>query len=559
MKRFEKKSILILLIVGFTAVLNLNAAFAKPVNPTAIPLRNKINGQDSSIKLKGGVKIDHDKQIITLSVKDSDLKQVLRMMADKAGMNVMIHDSVTGTISLDLIEVDLNKAFEYIMTVKSLTYWKDGNTLIIADKNTAKTLSLNIAQIKAIKIKYVDAQRVANFLNKNIFTLNRPNTSTSSIVTTNPHNNEVLIFGSDDDIQLAEEVIKYLDAKPQVKSFTVNYASPLSLASKICWAVFKSSKGEQSFTKEADLKEGSEAKIICGNTMESDEKSNGSDLEDFKTASYWVLADTGLNQITIYGGTSEQLNMAQEIITNFDKKEPQIYLEISIVELSEDGSKSLASTWNYEKGSTSWDFADGRVLLNPVDNLGTNKLLTWEIQSLITQNKGRVLANPRIIAANNVTSKVKISSQVVQTREVEIDRDADTVTSNVSVGDGDTIEFSILPKVSPNNYVTLSLTGFTFNTIKGTVEDAEGNLIATLTNSRDVETKQVRVKDGDTFIIGGLIQETETITHKKTPVLADIPVIGVFFQNQATGKTRSELIIMITPRIIVEDDDLEPV
>ena len=80
-----------------------------------------------------------------------------------------------------------------------------------------------------------------------------------------------------------------------------------------------------------------------------------------------------------------------------------------------------------------------------------------------------------------------------------------------------------------------------------------------LLNKRELKTKNVRVKDGDTLILGGLIQETESVTHKKFPVLADLPVIGAFFQDQGTTKERSELILMITPRILKDVDQAESI
>ncbi len=559
MNKLPKKVILVLLFCLIAGFLLMGPAGA---NPSAIPIRKEIeNNNFSGIPLKGGVKIDHQEQIVNLNLRNSDIRQVLRMLATKAGMNVIIHESVAGILTLDLVEVDLNRAFEYIMLMNNLTYRKDGNTLIIADNDTASDIGLNISEIKSIKIKYTDAQKVAAFLNQNVFSVNRPNTSTSSIITTNPSTNEVLVFGSDDDIRLAREVIAYLDVKPQIRNYQINFADPIAMASKICWTIFKSDDGEESFTLEADQEEGSETELVCGDTSETEGESESDLLEDFNSPSYWVLADTGLNQVTIYGGTAEQLVMADEIIKNFDKREPQVYMEISIIELNEDGSRTLASTYTYERNSATWNFADGSTTLNFLQGsmFGVNKDFTADIKALITQDKGRVLANPRIVAANNTKSNIKISSEVVESRDVELDPDTNTIDTTVNIGDGDSIEFDILPKVTPNGYVILSLTGFTFNTIKGSVTDSDGDLIATLTNSRDVEAKRVRVKDGDTFVVGGLIQETETISHKKIPVLGDIPVIGTLFQNQGTDKTRSELIIMITPRIIRDVDEIEPV
>ena len=73
---------------------------------------------------------------------------------------------------------------------------------------------------------------------------------------------------------------------------------------------------------------------------------------------------------------------------------------------------------------------------------------------------------------------------------------------------------------------------------------------ATLLSRRNLDLKNVRIKDNETLAIGGLIQEEDTKTVQKVPVLGDLPVIGAAFRNVISKKTKSELVIMITPKII---------
>ncbi len=553
------------------------------------PLRPKKPEVQTNVQLKGGVKIDSKSQLITLNLRDSNLRQVLRMMADKAGKNIIMHDSVgmngnkPDTITLDLINVELNKAFEYIMTIKELTYWQDGNTLIIANNENAKSLGLNMSEVRGIKIKHIDAGRVAEFLNKNVFSTNRPNTSTNAIVTTNPATNEVLIFGNAEDVKLAEEVIDYLDVKPNITNFSINYADPVSLASKICWAAFNSEGGETDVERPAEQKEGSNITLVCGSTSKQELESSAENLISLNRPSYWVLADTGLNQVTIYGGTQEQINIADGIVKSFDKKEPQIYMEISIIELNESGSNALNAAWDLftMESEDNVSFSGGTTQLGgnvvpflnaersattnynfPVIMFGSGQKHTISglklgltIQSIIEQKKGRVLANPRVISANNVKSDIKISSDNITKVTTTTDTETGLQTTDYTISDEAGIEFSILPRVSPNKYITLTIEP-KFNTIKEQITDSAGDLAATLLNRREITAKNVRVKDGSTLVLAGFIQETETSTKKKFPLLSDIPLLGTLFQDQSTTKNRSELILMITPRVIIEKDEM---
>jgi len=194
-------NVLSITIAGLFGLEHIAAAATMPVKVVPLRAASNITKQvnnpiSSSIQLKGGVKIDNKEHLVTLSLVKSDLRQVLRMLADKAGKNIIMDASVLGAaatagtgvtvtggadaegeISLDLVNVTVNKAFEYIMTIKKLTYWQDGNTLIVATSEKAGELGLNKTEIKPIKIKYVDAQKIADFLNSNIFSLNKPDIS----------------------------------------------------------------------------------------------------------------------------------------------------------------------------------------------------------------------------------------------------------------------------------------------------------------------------------------------------------------------------------------------
>ena len=80
------------------------------------------------------------------------------------------------------------------------------------------------------------------------------------------------------------------------------------------------------------------------------------------------------------------------------------------------------------------------------------------------------------------------------------------------------------------------------------------DLQATLLQKRNLELKNVRIKDGDTLVIGGMMREHETKTVNKIPFLGDIPGLGAFFRSSSVDKERSELVILITPKIIVDSD-----
>ena len=88
-----------------------------------------------------------------------------------------------------------------------------------------------------------------------------------------------------------------------------------------------------------------------------------------------------------------------------------------------------------------------------------------------------------------------------------------------------------------------------------TAGEAGRDLAATLLQRSDLNLKGIRIKDGETMVIGGMIQEGETKTVSKIPFLGDLPVIGMFFRSTETAKSKEEMVIMITPQIVVDTED----
>ncbi|MDD3150561.1 MAG: hypothetical protein PHV68_06970 [Candidatus Gastranaerophilales bacterium] len=549
-----------------------NAFAAADLNLRALPA----NAEPSEIKLQGGVSVTDVDELINLSLRNSDTRQVLRMLADKAGLNIIFHDSVSGTVTLDLVNVTLNKAFEYIMTVNSLRYWIDNETLIVASKDATSELGLNKQQIKPIKIKYVDAAKVAKFLNTNIFGLNNPSISSNEIAIINPAKNEVLLFGTNKDIALAKEVIAHLDSKPSMKTFKVNHMTSGKMASLLCQTVFEqeSASGDNA----GDGSGGGE--VAC----KQEETVTADNLASFEGNAYKIIYYPDINEITLYGGTQEQLTMAENFITEFDKKQPQAYIELTIIELSEAGVKTLESGWAYQDGKlnldggyasmiaggeTVWDgsvgtptgtdggyvFSDNNSALNPVDY---GKAIANKIRMLVTEDKGRILANPRIVATNNQESTINITSDYLSERTQTVESTpSGNLTTTEYTSDSAGIEITLTPRISPDGYVGMDIAP-SYTTPTGTIKEGS-NIVLTLVSTRELDLKSVRVKDGETLVLGGLIQENESKSKKKIPVLGDIPVIGFLFGSSTKDKTRTELIIMVTPKIIKDDATIDTI
>lgn len=579
---------------------------------------------ENTLRLKGDVSFTDKNIPVSISLRDSDVKQVLRMFADKAGKNIIFHNSVNGTVTLDLVDVPLNSAFEMIMEISELNYVLEDNTIIVA-KAGATGFNLGKQEMTAIPVKYVGASALADFLNKNIFAMKKPGLSDTDIIVTNPVTNELLVFGNKNDVEIVKKVVEKFDKKPQTTTFKVNHTTPAEMADMICNMLLpatgagasgggggasggssSSSGSSSSGSGDSGSSTGGAAPAGGGGGGGSasslalnagtvactiDGKVDGT-LSSLGLQNLTISYYSGLGTINVVGGSEHQLEMIKDFIDKTDKKQPQAYLEVSIVELNEDGSKELTNTWtvmsnsfsaSFDGSSTSTDsmypvffkgngwtlvdpesFSDGKYEeVGKVGKWNGPLNIMYTINYLVKNGKARVVVNPRIIITNGVESKIEVTQDYLES--VEVDSSTSTggtvVTRDYNVSDDQGVTVGITPFISPDGYVTLNIVP-EYSTEIGAIDGQEsinGQIItykaATLLSHRNLDLKNVRIKDGETLVIAGMIQEKESKTINKIPVLGDLPLVGALFRSTISSKSKSEMVIMITPKIITDTED----
>ena len=574
--------------------------------------------EDYSLKLKGDVSFIKNNPSISISLRDSDVKQVLRMFADKAGMNIVFHNSVAGTVTLDLVDVPLEKAFDMVMEINNLNYVVDDNTIIIAGAGAS---GFNFAKqdMTLVPVKYISAAALADFLNKNIYSMNKPGLSGSDIVTTNPVTNELIVFGTQNDVAIAKKIVEKFDKKPQTTVFKVNHTTPAEMADMICNMLLPASSGASGGSgggggggapaapapaSTGGSATGGAAGIVTGAAADAggggssggialnggtvactlDGQLSGS-VASFGLQNLSVAYYPQLGTINVIGGSEHQIEMIKDFITQTDKKQPQAYLEVAVIELNESGSKTLQNNWAFLSNTFSatfngdttqtdplhpifikgsgyevWDVSgDEPELVNTLTPFKGPVNISYAINYVVTNNKGRVVSNPRILITNGEEATIDVTQDYIES--TESDQSAYTggtiATRDYNIADDAGIQISITPFISPDGYVTLNITP-EYSTIleQVTATDSVGTYVAaTLLSHRNLDLKNVRIKDGETLVIGGMIGENEHKTISKVPVLGDLPIIGTLFRTTNSTKEKNEMVIMITPKIITDTED----
>ena len=591
-----------------------------------------LNGGQSStpaqtkLQLVGDAKIKNGTKRVSVSLRDSNVKQALRMFADKAGLNIIFHESVEDkTITLDLVGVTLQDAIRMVMQASDLSYFVDGDTLIIMSAEESKNLNMSKQNMMILPVKYSDATDIAKFLNTNIFSVNKPGLSNSEIVAVDPAKNQLVIFGTQSDYDMAKKVLAMLDTPVRVTNFKVNHVTPQEMSKNLCMALVKgysqddtgdsdsdsdsddddddnddddSSSGSSSGGQSSGLSAGStgsnkvklgKAKLACVTGDASDKKGQGGGQQD---GSLYSLNRNGLKVmyyetlglISVVGGSQDQLDTIAAYISATDIKQPMAYLEISIIELTEDGIKDFEASWSFlsqnlsigfdnTTGATTFGGTSDGTSIYPFAFLTPNRknynqykgtaTVSAFFNYLITNNKARTLANPKILVTSGKESTIDLSHDYLKTLKATTTQNTGGTTTSLDpqLGSDAGIIISVTPFISKDGYVVMNLAPtYAIEGQQYTRPSADDptvkEIIATALIRRDLNLSNVRVKDGDTLILGGLIQEQDSEDVKKMPILGDIPIIGFFFRSTNVKKSKQELVILITPHIISESEDI---
>ncbi len=622
--KIKNKVIASLMLTAFFVTNSMSAAFAMDsyIGYNAGSPAIRAAGMGSTVSLKSGIRMANGDTRVNLSLRDADVTQVLRMFADQAGMNIIFTPDVKGTVTLDLVDIPLEQAFNLVVTTSKLYYDMQDSAIIISTSENAVSLS-DRSQVTLLPVRYANAAAVAHFINVNFFgsketKKSNPGVSARSAVVANPITNELIVTGTDADVDIVKRLLEQVDRKPAITTYKVNHTTPAEMANSICTSLIPGAMfiGTDDSTGgaagiptgyAADSESSDSNSIVVGggqlacsfaavNSDDFDDDSGDEDDDDklisFPSMGMTVTYFPSLGTVQIIGGSPHQLALIGDYIAANDRKTPQAYLEVQIVSLSETGSKTFDNQWQFLSKNFSFNaggnaggfrtntmypiffaghgfaIADASTfdketgsydLIGKVGKWGTSPQLMYTVNYLISSNKARVLANPKILLTSGQTSKIDLSSEYIDTMTTQFLSNGGVGVSQsqkeVNKGSDNGIVVDISTFISPDGYVTLDITP-QYNTIAETIYDTNGeDILAQLLQKRMLDLKGIRVKDGETLVIGGMIQERETKSVTKIPFLGDIPVIGMFFRSTTTGKNREEMVMMLTPQIIVDSED----
>lgn len=267
-------------------------------------------------------------------------------------------------------------------------------------------------------------------------------------------------------------------------------------------------------------------------------------------------------------GTEEQIALVDSIIDQVDRRRPQVALEMSIVEMTASDLKQFAPTFgNVTSGNFTLGLVSGTTATSSLSwtrNAGSasGRTLPFESFSLVQRfnsNRVKVLANPTIVALDGQQSTFNVTDQIATINETVVTSGGASTTTATITASPVGISATVTPTIYDDGSVVLNLNPINISRPGETVTAGAGSATqTTLTSTRNLQINAVRVQDGQTLVIGGILNNQEITTERKVPILSDIPVVGGLFKTSGTTTlpntyNKTELVIFVTPHIIKDD------
>jgi type IV pilus assembly protein PilQ len=444
---------------------------------------------------------------ISLDIKGMDIVDVLKMLATRAGMNIVVGKNVTGKVTLFLKNVDVLDVFEIILLANELAYDKKGEIVNVMTQRDYELVYgdrfLDKKRAKVIQLKYAKAAELSKSLSQIKSSIGK--------VVVDEGSNTLALIDSPEKILDMEKFIATVDVPIRTKIFDLKYGAADKIQAKLQEVVTKGV-----------------------GAVRMDERTNKIAVTDYPA----------------------KIDEIEKLIKAFDEKTPQVLIDAQIIEVRPTDKFEMGVDWDYwiEKYfrvanamplTATTGLSVGTANLDPAKP-GEYKAV---LQVLRTIGDVKILSSPRIMALNNQESRILVGTKEAYITSSISQSDNNAVTAQ-TVNFVDTgIKLYVTPTINSDGFVTMKIKPEISSAERTEIKSDDKVTEIPIVSTSEAETT-VMVKDGVTIIIGGLKKDEKKKTVVKVPILGDIPLIGFLFRNTSDENNRTELVILLTPHIM---------
>ncbi|MDD5286630.1 MAG: type II secretion system secretin GspD [Desulfuromonadaceae bacterium] len=284
----------------------------------------------------------------------------------------------------------------------------------------------------------------------------------------------------------------------------------------------------------------------------------------FDSVKITITPDKASNSLVIMAAPNDYNNLVQ-VIKKLDRRSKQVFVQVLIAEISLDKSRELGLQTGVIGGGVLNKYLTVGGLYDPLGTLSSFSSILAAggamapeisaspvnvvsvLKALDKNGLVNILSTPNILTSDNKEAEINVGENV----PFQGSATQSTIGTTTSVERKDIgINLKIKPQISEGDYIRMDI-----NQEISAVKNDKGQAIDLVTTKRSTKTSIV-VKDKETVVIGGLIQDTEDDSVEKVPFLGDIPGLGWFFKTKTKSRKKTNLMILLTPRIVKDAADL---
>jgi type IV pilus assembly protein PilQ len=497
---------------GSSAPPFLPRAVAPPVGDIAV------SNSDASPE---AIKLDTNERVPRLVLRDAPAREVLALLARAAGLNLVFtqtpaagdqgqppQPAATGagannpegpTISLDIQNESVQDVFNYVLRVAGLQANRNGNTVLVGTNlsNQARNVI-----IRSFRLNQVTVGVALNFL---------------------------VGLGAESAVS-RERVVTSVTAVPLATGGTGGGGAA------------------QPQTQQTQ-------------TTETRVETNRVNFQDAVPILRGVQAigDERTNSVTLVG-SPKQVDVATTQLTQLDSRRRQVAVNVKIVDVNLSAINSANASFSFGIGNNFFQNSQGTATFNfgktnQPDFGGFTGLQTHSnrfiavLQSTIQNGNSKILTDPTLIIQEGQTANVNLTSEVVGNVTNQTNFASGTAIQTVTatkenVGLALTVR---IDRIDDNGFIALSVAPI----VRALAGSANlGAQQITLVSERSLNSGVLRIRDNQTLILAGIIQDSDRASVQKVPLLGDIPILGALFRSTTKTHGRQEVIVLLTPEII---------
>ncbi len=586
--------------------------FEQPYLPRAVapPVGDMAVSNISTVS--DNVDLGSTAMIPRLVLRDAPVREVLSLLSRQAGLNVVFsvkqegesddEEAVEGpTVSLDLENQSVQEVFDSIMLISGLNASRRGNIIYIGQKLPAQARNLIS---RTLRLNQVRAENAALFLasqgaqgqrlTTEVEEIVDPETgrvvqrrelpaqledlggpaqdeedSTSALllrglqISTDDRLNSITLIGEPRKVETATAFLTQLDARRRqvavnVKVIDVNLKNQDFYNSSFSFGVDETFFIQDSGAATLRFGESSPARQIDITSEQGRVTNPPTVINPLEAANTFIdlgsIVGIPQTQPGLINGNTGQVIIPRGTGAFFEREASarEDVLGAGLVDFTtaEDGT----ITFNADGTSTFTEGTEGTATFGLPSLFQYPKKFQALLQASIKSGNAKILTDPTLVVQEGQQATVKLAQNVIESIKTEIDGDSGTRTTTPVIVEAGLVLTVNVERIDDNGFIGLTVSP-TVSAIGATQEFDSGNGATNLLNllsKRELSSGLIRLRDSQTLILSGIIQDQERTTISKVPILGDIPVLGSLFRSSTKDNERAEVIVLLTPEIIDE-------